>query len=238
MSESTSNEPWYASEAERVRAEAAARARAFRRKLLLGAILILGLVALAILAVQHFPKFERRVIQVPVAPSFVFVIETDLDSDGTTDCVAINLAQKPAPTPVGFLRKSAPSIHREYRRIMASPTDPLLYRDELAKIKTLAAQFPPPPATLPPDTDTSAIIHVIRSDLDADGEPDFIVFTEAARDAHTFVLLKRDGKFVTYESLLSEGALTTRQVAAIDENQYHIVKSLPPNTLPPPRPRK
>jgi|GEM_PF-3192731 len=242
MPNPASNEPWYASDAERARAEAAARARGIRRKLFLGALIVLAVVALGSIMARHLPslKFEwgdRRVQHPPVAPSFCAVIETDLDGDRASDCVAVNLAQKP-PTPVGFLRKSDPSIHREYRRIVPSLRDPSLYRDELAKIQALAAQFPPPPASLPPDTDTTAIIHVIRVDLDGDGEPDFILFTEASRDAHTFVLLKRDGRFVTYESLLSEGVLTTQQVAAIDENQYRIVKSLPPNTLPPPRPRK
>lgn len=243
MPDPASNEPWYASEAERARAEAAARAKALRRKVAVGVLILIALGALSALVAQYLPnlKFEwgdRPAQQAPVVPSFCAVIEADLDGNGVADCIAINLAQQPRAVPVGFLRKSEPSIYREYRRVVPSPSDPLEFRNELAKIHALAAQFPKPPASLPPDTDTTAIIHVIRADLDADGEDDFILFTEAARDAHTFVLLKRDGQFITYESLLSEGKLTTRQVTAIDENQYRIVKAMPPNTLPPPRPRK
>lgn len=243
MPEPASNEPWYATEADRARAEAAARSRVLRRKLFLGAIFVIALVALGSLVSQYFPnlKFEwgdRPAQQAPVVPSFCAVIEADLDGDGVLDCVAINLAQQPTPVARGFLRKKDASIYREYHRLLPSPTDPLQNQLALANVQTLSAQFPKPPASLPPDTDTTAIIHVIRADLDADGEDDFILFTEAARDAHTFVLLKRDGQFITYESLLSEGKLTTRQVAAIDENQYRIVKAMPPNTLPPPRPRR
>jgi hypothetical protein len=239
MPDPASNEPWYASDAERARAEAAARAQSIRRKFVVGILIVIAVVALGTIAAQYLPRFDfewgdKRVQQVPDAPSFCAMIEADLDGNGVADCIAINLAQQPRAVAVGFLRKSEPSIYREYRRVAPSPSDPLLYRDELAKIHALAAQFPKPPAPLPPDTDTTTIIHVIRADLDGDGEDDFILFTEAARDAHPFVMLKRDGQFVTYESLLSEAKLTTRQVAVIDENQYRIIKAMPPNTLPPP----